>query len=155
VGKSADRSVWGHFQRGLGESTRHNALAYGYSVAITATFGVLAAEGERPSVLDCFVFGVGASVAFALANATVTRGYRVEVEEEPEIVLVLGTSFGVVSVTAGVGAAALVGWALGGWVGWLVAPFAATAVYLVATAAEFVLARGVRRVTGRERLEER
>jgi hypothetical protein len=65
-------------------------------------------------------------------------------------VLALGTSFGFASV-----AAAFFAWLLPDWLGWGVAAFAASLVYLVITAFEFVLARGVRSLTGRERLEER
>jgi hypothetical protein len=32
--------AWGHFRRGLGESTRTNGLAYGYSIVTTAAFGL-------------------------------------------------------------------------------------------------------------------
>jgi hypothetical protein len=70
-------------------------------------------------------------------------------------VLALGTSFGFASVAAAIGAAAFFAWLLPDWLGWGVGAFAASLVYLVITAFEFVLARGVRSLTGRERLEER
>jgi len=132
-----------HLVRGLASSTRHNALAYGYSLTTTGSFGMLAALGHRPSVSDVFLFGVGAALTFTLATVGVTRGFRVGQEEEPRVVQALGASFGLVSVCGGIGLAALVGWAAGGWIPWLAAPFAASAVYLLLSAVEFVVARGV------------
>jgi hypothetical protein len=132
-----------HLVRGLASSTRHNALAYGYSLATTGSFGMLAALGHRPGVVDVFLFGIGGAVTFTLATAGVTQGFRVGREEEPRVVQALGASLGFVSVTGGIGLAALVGWTAEGWVPWLVAPFAASSVYLLLSALEFVVARWV------------
>jgi hypothetical protein len=149
------RAAHKHFVRGLGESTRHNALAYGYSLALTGTFGLLTILDRKPHVLDVFLFGIGASITFAIANAGVTHGFRVRVEREPPIVLAFGSSFGVFSVSGSLGVAALVAWGLQGWGAWLVAPFACSGCYLLLSALEFVLARAVRAVFGLEHLQER
>jgi hypothetical protein len=149
------RAAHEHFVRGLGESTRHNALAYGYSLALTGAFGLLTILDRSPHVLDVFLFGVGASITFAIANAAVTHGFRVRVEREPPIVLAFGSSFGVVSVSGSLGVAALVAWGLQGWPAWLVAPFACSGSYLVLSALEFVLARGARAVFGIGHLRKR
>jgi MFS family permease len=148
-------SVFEHFRRGLGESTRHNSLAYGYSLALTGSFGMLALLAGPTSAGDIFAFGVGGALTFSVANAAVTEGFTTKIEDEPPIVLALGTSFGFASVAAAIGAAAFFAWLLPDWLGWGVGAFAASLVYLVITAFEFVLARGVRSLTGRERLEER
>jgi len=148
-------SVFEHFRRGLGESTRHNSLAYGYSLALTGSFGMLAHLAGPTSVRDIFAFGLGAALTFTIANAAVTEGFTTKIEDEPPIVLALGTSFGFASVAAALGSAAFFAWLLPDWIGWGVGAFAASLVYLVITAFEFVVARGVRSLTGRKHLKER
>lgn len=133
----------GHFLRGLASSTRHNALAYGYSLTTTGSFGVLTALDHTPHVSDVILFGIGGAVTFTLATTGVTRGFRVAQEEEPRVVQAIGASFGAVSVSGGVGLAALVGWGTSGWVPWLLGPFAASSVYLMLSALEFVAARRI------------
>jgi hypothetical protein len=77
------------------------------------------------------------------------------VSEEPPVVLALGTSFGFFSVVGALGATWVVGRLLGGWAGWLVGPFVASAVYLALTSAELLLARGLRDLVGIEKMEDR
>jgi hypothetical protein len=144
-----------HFVRGLGASTRHNALAYGYSLALTGTFGLLTILDRAPHVLDIFLFGIGGSLAFLIANAVTTHGFRMDVRREPPVVRTIGSSLGFISVAGSLGAAALIAWGARGWAAWFVAPFAASGVYLVLSALEFVLARAIRAVVGIEHLEER
>ena len=104
-----------HYARGLGMSARNNALAYGYSVAATASFGMLVDTDGPASVLHIFMFVVGNGIAFAGVNALVTRGFRQRVEQEPPVVVALSTSLAVVSISAAVGVALLFGWGVGGW----------------------------------------
>jgi hypothetical protein len=136
--------------RGLASSTRHNALAYGYSLATTGAFGALAALDHAPEVADIFLFAIGGSVTFTLATVGLTRGFRVAQEDEPRVVHALAASFGLISVTGGIGLAVLVGWATKGWVPWLLAPFAASGGYLLLSALEVVLGR---RIAERAELE--
>jgi hypothetical protein len=155
VTKEKERAAHEHFVRGLGESTKHNSLAYGYSLALTGTFGLLTLLDRTPHVLDIFLFGIGGSLTFTIANSAVTRLFTVRVAKEPPIVLAFGSSFGFVSVSGSLGAAALVGWGLQGWPGWFVGPFAASGAYLLLSALELLLARAMRAIFGREHLEER
>ena len=78
-----------------------------------------------------------------LATVGLTQGFTVGRKEEPRVVQALGASFGVVSVCGGIGLAVLVGEAASGWIAWFVGPFAASGAYLLLSALEFVLARGV------------
>jgi MFS family permease len=148
------RGLVGHFVRSVGESTRHNALAYGYSLALSGAFGVLNLE-DRTTVAGVILFGFGGALPFSIANPLVTHGFTTRVEGEPPIVLSLGTSLGFVSVAAAIGLAAFVGWLLGGWVAWTVGGFVASSGYLLLTAVELVLARALRALLGREHLQER
>jgi hypothetical protein len=154
-GDSAPEGFWGHYVRGLGLSTRNNSLAYGYSVAVTGSFGMINRLTGRPSVADIFLFVVGASAPFTLLNPLVTRGFRRRVEREPPLVVAVGTSFSVVSSCAGIGLAALLAWQVGGWITWLCGSLAAAVVYLLASALEIAAARGLHTVAGTEDLERR
>jgi hypothetical protein len=149
-----ERGVLGHFVRGVGESTRHNSLAYGYSLALTGAFGVLNLQ-DRTTVLNVILFGLGGALPFSIANPLVTRGFNYRVEGEPPIVLSLGTSLGFVSVVAAISLAALVGWLLGDWLAWILGGFVASGGYLLLGAVELLLARAVRALLGLEHLEER
>src|SRR5436305_4402149 len=130
-----------HYVRGLGMSARNNALAYGYSITATASFGMLAHSAGPLSVLRIFVFVAGNGVAFAGVNSLVTRGYRERVEEEPPLVVALSTSFSILSISAAVGLVALLGWAVGGWVAWFLGAMLGTWIYLSVSALEMAVAR--------------
>lgn len=140
---------------GLGAATRHNALAYGYSLALTGAFGVLTEERGAPHAPDVLLFGLGGSITFAILNTVATRGYRVRAPEQPPIVRSLGSSIGFVSVTGAIAATWLFAWLVHGWAAWLVATFVASAVYLFLSAVELALADRVRAVLPADELEER
>lgn len=144
-----------HYRRGLGMSARNNALAYGYSVTATASFGMLAHTDGPMSVVRIFMFVIGSGIAFAGVNALVTRGFRQRVEQEPPIVVALATAFGVLSISAGVGVTTLLGWGIGGWLAWLLAAMLATWTYLSIAALEMAVARTVQGNVFDEELEHR
>jgi hypothetical protein len=152
VGDEEQRGVWGHFVRGLGESTRTNGLAYGYSIVSTAAFGLEHAFDGGPSVGQCFLFAIGPSLTFAVLGAAVTRGFREQVEREPPLVLAVAVALSLFSIMAALGVTALVAWQLRGDPSWLVAPLAASVVYLLASAIESTFARGVHALAGTEDL---
>ena len=143
-----DLSVASHYLRGLGISTRSNSLAYGYSVAITASFGAVYRLAGSPDVGELFVFVAGAGVAFALVNAAITRGFRRRMPDEPAVVIALGTSFSIVSISAALGTACLIAWALDGYLAWGLGAFAATLVYLLAVGAEMAVAGEIHELGG-------
>ncbi len=149
-----------HYRHGLGSALRHNQVAYAYSVMITASFGALARLDGTPSVGDCFLYLVGASVAFAVVNVVVTRRFSERLPREPSEVVALGTALSIFSTSAGLAIAAGIGWAGGGWIPWLAGPFAATLVFILGAGAEMGLAGWKHEAGGvdldeREREEER
>jgi hypothetical protein len=129
------------YVRGLGMATRNNALAYGYSVTVTCSFGLLIATAHSPTIGHIFLFILGSGIAFAGVNALVTRGFRSRVKQEPPVVMALATSFSFLSSSAGAGIAALVGWGIGGWPSWLLGSLLATWGYLSVSALEVASAR--------------
>jgi MFS family permease len=124
-------SVHEHYRRGLGTALRHNQVAYAYSATTTALFGVVSEESGRPNVTECFLFVVGAGVAFAVVNATVTQWFNERLPREPSEVVALGTALSVFSMAAGLALGTLVAWLAGPWVAWPVAPLATSIGFLL------------------------
>jgi ABC-type Co2+ transport system permease subunit len=144
-----------HYVRGLGMATRNNGLAYGYSITATASFAVLDRTASPASVARIFLFILGNGIGFAVVSGLVTQGFRRRVDREPPVVLALATAFAVVSTSVGVGIAALVGWGIGGWASWLIAPLLSTWAYLSVAALEIALSRGLHEAVGDVSPEER
>jgi hypothetical protein len=128
------------YERGLRTSVRTNGGPYGYSVMITASFGVLSALVGSPTVGQIFLFLLGAVLAFLVVEAAVSRGFRVRLRGEPSEVVALGSSFAFVSVGGGVGIAALAGVVLGPGVAWPFGSLLATVTYLLLVGIELGLA---------------
>lgn len=127
--------------RGLSSSTRHNAFAYGYSLGLTGAFGVLVVVVGRPTPVDILLFGLGGALAFTFAIVATTRGYRRGAHQQPREVRIVGSSLGFISSVGAIAVAWGVAAVLDHWIAWLLAAFAASAVYLVLSAAELALAR--------------
>lgn len=124
-------SVHEHYRRGLGTALRHNQVAYAYSVTVTALFGVVVDESGMPNVAQCFLFVLGAGVAFAAVNAAVTHWFSERLPREPSEVVALGTALSVFSMGAGLGLGTLVAWFAGPWIAWPLAPLAASIGYML------------------------
>jgi MFS family permease len=120
-----------HYRRGLGTALRHNQVAYSYSVTITALFGIVTDESGRPNVAQCFLYVVGAGVAFAIVNASVTGWFSNRLPREPSEVVALGTALSIFSMAAGAGLGTLVSWFAGPWIAWPLAPLAASIGFML------------------------
>src|SRR4051794_33644 len=139
------------FREGLGAIVRQDATAYGYSLSAGGGVAILTIADRSPHAIDVFLYALGASLVFPLANVVATKGFSVRYPEAAPILIAFGTSIGFLSVAGAI----FVGWLLGlllpGWIGWLVGGFAVSASYIVLSACEVVLAHGLRRLTGVER----
>lgn len=129
-----------HYRRGLGTALRHNQVAYSYSAMTTALFGVVSDESGIPSTGQCFLFILGAGIAFALVNAAVTKWFSERLPKEPSEVVALGTAISVFSMAAGLGAGTLVAWPAGPWIAWPLAPLAASIGFVLLSGLEMGLA---------------
>lgn len=136
-------------------SARNNALAYGYSVSATSSFGMLVHTDGPLSVLRVFMFVLGSGIAFAGVNALVTRGFRQRVEQEPPVVVALASSFGVLSISASVAFTTLLGSTVGGAIAWLLGALFGTWLYLSISAAEMAVSRTLHLAIGDEDPEKR
>lgn len=117
--------------RGVDASIRRNASAYGYSVLVTTTFGLLQGTEGPPTSVDLFLYVVGAGVTFAGLGALTSRLFREEPEDESELVVVVGGSLNVFAVATGLGAAFGTAQVVGSHVAWGLVPAVATFVYLL------------------------
>ena len=129
-----------NYLRGLHASARGNAAAYGYSVTITASFGILTVAAGSPHVGEIFAFAAGAVAAFALVEALASGGFRHGLSDEPSDVKALGGSISVLSVGLALGAALAAGSFVGGFAAWPLGSFLATLAYLLLFALEIGLA---------------
>lgn len=97
------------YLRGLRASVGNNASAYGFSVTITAAFGLLTSSLGAPTAPEIFAFAVGAVAAFALVELVVSRGFKHGLEDEPRSVKELGSSISILSVGMAIACAYAVG----------------------------------------------
>ncbi len=134
--------------RGFSSSVRGNSTAFGFSIMITASFGVLDSLQPTKSLGDVLFFGIAAALSVGLLEGIVTRGFRLRVTKVPSEVALLGTALNFASVAAGVGTAIAVGEAIDAPVAWPVAGFAAPLVYIVAEAAEIMVAERLQQLRG-------
>ena len=130
----------GAFSRGLQASVRNNYTAYGYSVMITASFGVLASQESTPKVGYVFLFLLGAIAAFVAIELAVSKGFERTPRGEPTKVLAVGAAFSFGSVAVGVGAATLITVVLSGLPAWPLGGLAASGTYVLMSGVEIALA---------------
>lgn len=127
-------------EHGVRTAVRNNVSAYGFSVMITASFGVLAAIAGPPSAGEAYLFVAGAVSGVTIVEGIASRGFRVRIRGEPSEVVALGAAFGFISAGLGVGAAALSGELVAGWPVWLLGPLVASSVYVLGSGFEMALA---------------
>jgi hypothetical protein len=139
------------YRRGLLTSIRVNAAAYGYSVMITSSYGVLNSLLGSPSLLYILLFGLGATAAFLAVETASARGLRDRERGERAEVVALGSAMNVLSVGGGIGLAALAAVAFAPWLAWPAGSFLATLVYLLLAGVELATAeRLAARLTGED-----
>lgn len=92
-------------RRAIRTAVHNNASAYGYSIMVTATFGVLQVNAGSPSLPRVFLYLAGAALAFAVVEVASSDLFRHRVREERPEVVVLGGAMGIASVSAGVAVA--------------------------------------------------
>lgn len=127
--------------QGVRASLQNNLSAYGFSVMITATFGVLSATVGSPHVVDVFAFVAGAVTGVSIVDGIATHGFKYKFRSEDSDVVALGAALGYVSVGLAVGAAAGIGAIVGGWPGWALGALAATCAFVLLSGIEMTLAR--------------
>ena len=138
----------------ISTTTRGNSVAFGFSITITGSFGILQTLVGSPTVMQILLFGVAAALAIGAVQGAVTRGFRVRVGAAPSEVRMLGTAQDFLSVAAALGACAGVGALLSGTGAWPLGAFAATVVFLAAESAETLLAEVIQKRRGDPEAEQ-
>ena len=122
-------------------SVRQNAPAYGFSIMITSAFGITSTLQPSPATWVVPLFALGAVGGFVLVDLAATHALRDDsADGERSSVQLLVAALNVLSILAGVGSAALVAWALGGWAAWIVSAACASAAFTLVNGLEYVLA---------------
>ncbi len=128
--------------RGLSLSVTGNAQAFGFSITVTVTFGVISSTHGNPSMLELVGFALSGVAAFSLLNLLVVRLLRVDIDRadtESARALLIATATDFLAVGAGVGAAIAVGHLVRGWGAWVLAPLCAGVVYVVVQSVELAV----------------
>lgn len=140
-GSDTQRGAFGRLQQGVQGAVRSNATAFGYSILITTTYGVVDQETGGPSVLRILMFVLGATFGFALWETIASRGFQVRIREERSDVVLVGTALSPLSVALGFVTAVGVLQVLHGAWAWGMAPLAATVVFVAVAGAQLAAAR--------------
>ena len=129
-------------EQGLNASVRGNAQAFGFSITVTVTFGIVSQLEVQPHLIDLFLFAVAGVAAFTLLNLVVVlrRGGALH-DGAGERATLIGTATDFLAVGAAVGAAVAVGELLNGTVVWVLAPFAAGVIYVLVQSVELAVGR--------------
>lgn len=138
---NAHRPVEESYSSGLRTTLRENATAYGYSVTITATFGITATQhAQYAGPIQVLLFAAGAAAAFLLTEAVASRFFRRAGDPEQPLTSMLAGAVDVLSILSAVAAGSVLAY-IPTEVGWAAASFGATAVYLLVGAVDVLVAR--------------
>lgn len=128
----------------LRRTLRQLAAAYGYTLTIATTIAALSTTHGRPATGELFLFVAGGLIAFGLLDMIVEAA-GVEPQGEPETAFPFAGVLNFVSVSGALGAATLVAGTVEASTAWLIAPFAATTIYLVLVAVQVAAVDALRR----------
>lgn len=131
------------YNRGLMTSIVNNGSAYGFSVMITTTFGMLTHFHSNPTVFEIVQFALCAVLAVSAIETVASRGFRRRPNIHPDNVILLGTAGNLVSVGITLGIVYVAGLTLPAVAVWVVAPLLAAGIYVVIEAAELMVAERV------------
>lgn len=131
------------YLHGLSVSVCGNAQAFGFSILITVSYGIVsAASTTTPSAGDLIGFALSGVAAFSIMNLAVAwlKTINAENVENTEVVLI-ATASDFLAVGAGLGAAFAAVALVNGLARWVLAPFAAGLAYGLVQALEIAVTR--------------
>lgn len=142
IGHQSKTSWTQLYLHGLGASVWGNAQAFGFSVLITVSYGIVSSARGSPGPWQSAGFALSAVVAFSVLNMLVAWLKNVEIDErEGKLVLLVATATDFMAVGAGVGVAlAATAW-IPGWLPWIVVPFLVGVTYCIVQALEIAVTR--------------
>jgi len=147
---SSDVSVSGPqpttYARGVRTALRNNASAYGFSITITVSYGLLSGAQSAVSAAETIAFGAGAAVAFVLVGAVFVAATSRGSLPESRQALTISGGVDMLSVGAAIAAAFALSQIPGFWA-WPMAGAGAVACYLLVSGLDVLIARALARRT--------
>lgn len=126
--------------RGLHASVSGNAQAFGYSITVTVTYGVVSSVHHNPGRFELIGFAMAAVAAFSALNLLMARfSTNRGVEPDTERAVLIGTATDFGAVGASVGVAIGLTYLIGGWVIWVLAPFVSAIAYVLVQSVELAI----------------
>lgn len=144
--EKAERGDWEVFGRGVRTALHNNATAYGFSISITAAYGLVTGSRGTASALETISFAFGAALAFLLVGLVfVARFPHGRLPESGQVATLTG-GIDVLSIVAAVLTAYGLS-RLSGFSAWPVTAFGTVLAYLVIGGLDVLLARTIARRT--------
>lgn len=134
------------YGRGVRTALRHNATAYGFSISITAAYGLATGARGPGSAAETVFFALGAALAFVLVGAVfITRFPLGSLGEGGQVATISG-GIDVLSVAAAVAAAFGLS-RISGFAAWPLTGCGTVIAYLLVGGLDVLIARGAARHT--------
>lgn len=130
----SEQAAPGRMQTGLRTAVVNNATAFGYSIMITGSFGIVTAGEGNATIGQVYLFGMLAVAGFVVLEAVASQLFRRRPETFPVEVTVLATALDFAAVAIGFGGAAAATALFDGTVAWCVAGVWASALFTLAEA---------------------
>lgn len=129
----------------LRQTLRTTAAAYGYALSTTTTAAILTSVRGKPHPAELFLFIAGALTGFAaLEIGLLATGSDGQNSEDGGQAFPFAGVLNCFSVPAALGASIGLAHLLHGIIAWLVAPLAATAIYLAVVGIQVEVVRATR-----------
>lgn len=130
------------YLQGLKVAASGNSQAFGFSILITVSYGIVAASTPPPSRAEQIGFALAAVAAFTLLNlavALLAQGESDAIGSKRVLLVTTATDF--LAVGAGVGTAIGLDRLTNGLATWILTPFFAALIYMLVQAFELALGR--------------
>lgn len=145
-GESAPQRATELYGRGVRTALRNNATAYGFSISITAGYGLVSGAHGSTSALETIAFAVGSALAFLVVGGTfLTRFPEGSLPEGGQVTTISG-GIDVLSIAATVAAAYGLS-RVPGFAAWPLTGAGMVITYLLTSGLDVLLARTVARRT--------
>lgn len=132
------------YRSALSAVLRSTAAAYGYTLAVATTVTTLIHTHGEPGDVQLYLFIAGGIGAFVVLEVLVGLMPRRD-DSQISQAFPLAGALNLVAVGAAFGMATLLAHTISGAVAWLVAPFAATGIYLALSAGQATVVGVLRR----------
>ena len=128
------------YGRGVRTALRNNASAYGFSISITAAYGLASGAHNQITALNTVSFAIGAVLGFLLVGGLFVGLFRRGSLDEGGQVLTISGAIDIIAVTAAVAVAFGLS-RVSGFFGWPLTGLGAVSAYLVTSGLDVVIAR--------------